>query len=234
MRGERRPATERGCGDCRGRVSVCVLGHDDADRAADDWPQGRMNDVPHRVQHRDLAHHELADVQHSRSRQNRRALQHRRYRSDVPEPAQQAEHEHRRVAVDTAGNATGEDQGDWEHPRPSSSPRICAALLRRFQTELADTTRTIPLLLPGRPPPTSVSTVKGVLLPTKCSPISRDKSSSVFRAGSWPRWLCLHRWWAGASISAPLPKGGFQARVGEDAGDLGELLAGNGHGVPGG
>ena len=37
-----------------------------------------------------------------------------------------AEHEHHRVAVDTAGNAAGEDQGDWEHPRPSSRPRVCA------------------------------------------------------------------------------------------------------------
>jgi len=44
VRGERRPATERGRRDGRGRVSVRVLGHDNADRAADYWPQGRVND----------------------------------------------------------------------------------------------------------------------------------------------------------------------------------------------
>jgi hypothetical protein len=67
VRGKRRPATQRGRRDCRGRVSVRVLGHDDADRAAHYRPHGRVDNVPHRVQHRDLAHHELADVQHSRS-----------------------------------------------------------------------------------------------------------------------------------------------------------------------
>ena len=66
MRDERRPATKSGRPDCRGRASVRMLGHDDADRAADDRPQGSMNDVPHRVQYRDLAHDELADVQHTR------------------------------------------------------------------------------------------------------------------------------------------------------------------------
>jgi hypothetical protein len=68
VRGERRAATERGRRDGRGRVTLCVLGHDDADRAADYWPQGGVDDVPYRVQHRDLAYHELADVQRSRSR----------------------------------------------------------------------------------------------------------------------------------------------------------------------
>jgi hypothetical protein len=121
VRGERRPAAKRGSGESRGRGSMRLLGHDGADRAADHRPQERVNDVPHRVQHRDLAHHELADVQHGRGRQNRRALQHRRYRGDVPEPAQQAEHEHRRVAIDAAGDAAGEDQGHGEHPLHSTS-----------------------------------------------------------------------------------------------------------------
>ena len=123
MRGERRPAAEHGSCDCRGRVNLRVLGNNDADRAADYWPHGGMDDVPYRIQHRDLAYHELADVQHCRSCQNRWALKQRRYRGDVPEPSQQAEHEHRCVAVDTAGHATGEDQGNREHPRSSSIPR---------------------------------------------------------------------------------------------------------------
>jgi hypothetical protein len=118
MGGERRPATERGRGDRRGRVSVRVLGHDDADRTAHYRPQGGVHDVPHRVQYRDLAHHELAGVQHGRGRQNRRSLQHRRYRGDVPEPAKQAKHEDHGVAVDTASNAAGENQRDWKHSRP--------------------------------------------------------------------------------------------------------------------
>ena len=60
--------TRTGVTEGRGGMRCSVF------RAADYRPQGRVDDIPRRVQHRDLAYDELAGEQHSRRRENRWAL----------------------------------------------------------------------------------------------------------------------------------------------------------------